>query len=325
MKLLTLSDIQRLIANEMEQTERVMQREIYTEVALAQSVMQYALQAKGKRFRPMLHLLSAGVCDYRGDFAPTAAAFIEFIHNATLLHDDVVDSSDIRRGQASAHIIFSNAASILVGDFLYTRAFQLMVSSGNAAVLKTMADATNLIAAGEVMQLANMHNLDIDETCYYRVIELKTAVLFSAACKIAAQLAGVSEEKIAALADYGKKLGMAFQMIDDMLDYMGDESKIGKALGDDLAEGKPTMPLIRALQQLCDPDQKRLRAILQTGDREAIMEVIALLKKTDALAYTQAQAEKMATAAAEALMIFPENDYKNALISLAYQAVHREA
>lgn len=321
---LSRAEIHALVAQELQQTEALMRAEMTSEVPLAELVMHYALDQGGKRFRPLLALLSAGICGYTGEHRTTAAAFIEFIHNATLLHDDVVDESEMRRGQATANIAFSNAASVLVGDFLYTRAFQLMVRTGNPEVLATMADATNLIAAGEVMQLSNMHDPDVDEARYYRVIELKTAVLFSAACKVAAQLAGVSQEKIEALAEYGRRLGMAFQIMDDVLDYTGEAENIGKSLGDDLAEGKPTMPLIRAQNQLDAADKQRLREIIEQGEREAIAEVMALLQKTDALAYSHQCAENMAQQAAECLHLFPESPYRNALIALAYQAANRD-
>lgn len=325
MKYANLLEIQALVQPQMQATETLMQKEMTSEVQLANLVMQYALGNGGKRFRPLLTLLSAGLCNYAAGHEITAAAFIEFIHNATLLHDDVVDESDMRRGQPTANIAFSNAASVLVGDFLYTRAFQLMVRTHNTAVIETMAQATNLIAAGEVMQLSNMHDPDVDEARYYRVIELKTAVLFSAACKIAAQLAEQKAENIHALAEYGRRLGMAFQMMDDVLDYMGDAQIIGKSLGDDLAEGKPTMPLIRAQQQLSPPERARLRAIIEAGEREAIDEVIALLRKTDALEYSRIKAEEMAQSAGDCLNIFPDNDYKEALKAVAYLAAHRNA
>lgn len=322
--LLNRAEIQALVASQMKRTESLMYQEMKAEVPLAELVMNYALGNSGKRFRPLLTLLSAGLCNYEGVHAETAAAFIEFIHNATLLHDDVVDVSEMRRGKPSANMVFSNAASVLVGDFLYTRAFQLMVRTGNASVLDTMATATNLVASGEVMQLSNMHNPDIDEQSYYRVIELKTAVLFSAACKVAAQLAGMDEDHINALAEYGKKLGMAFQIMDDVLDYTGDIEKTGKLIGDDLAEGKPTMPLIRAREQLVEKDKNRLREVIEQGDREAISEVISLLNKTDAFSYSHDCAIKMARDAVDSLKNFTDNKYKTALISLAYHAAERE-
>ncbi|EHM52453.1 putative octaprenyl pyrophosphate synthetase [Cardiobacterium valvarum F0432] len=315
--------IRQLIQREMAQTEALMQAEMRAEVPLAELVMQYAIGDGGKRFRPLLTLLSCGLCGYRDEHAITAAAFIEFIHNATLLHDDVVDESALRRGKPSANIAFGNAASVLVGDFLYTRAFQLMVRTGNSEVIAMMADAVNLIAAGEVMQLGNMHDPDVDESRYYRVIELKTAVLFAAACKVAGLLAGLDPAQSERLAVYGRKLGMAFQIMDDLLDYTGDEALIGKALGDDLAEGKPTLPLIRAQQQLPAADKARLRHIIEQGEREAIGEVMALLQATDALSYSRDAAARLADEAVQALASFPDNDYKTALTALAARTTER--
>ena len=321
-----LSDeaIQQLVQQDMQATEALMRAEMQSEVPLAELVMQYAIGDGGKRFRPLLTLLSCGLCDYCGEHATTAAAFIEFIHNATLLHDDVVDESALRRGKPSANIAFGNAASVLVGDFLYTRAFQLMVRTGNSALIAMMADAVNLIAAGEVMQLGNMHDPDVDEPRYYRVIELKTAVLFAAACKTAGLLAGLSEARSEQLAIYGRKLGMAFQIMDDLLDYTGDEALIGKSLGDDLAEGKPTLPLIRAQQQLPAAEKQRLRDIIEAGEREAIGEVIALLHATDALTYSRSAAGRLAEEAMQALAGFPDSAYKDALFSLAQRTTARE-
>lgn len=321
----TRAEIWQLIAPEMHRSESLMHQEMTAEVPFAESVMHYAIGNRGKRFRPLLTLLSAGLCGYRDEHCATAAAFIEFIHNATLLHDDVIDESEMRRGKPSANVAFSNAASVLVGDFLYTRAFQLMVRTGNPEVLETMAEATNLISTGEIMQLDNMYDPEVDEARYYRVIELKTAVLFSAACKVAAQLAGVARSRIDALAEYGKKLGLAFQILDDMLDYTGDVTQTGKATGNDLSEGKPTMPLIRAQTQLDEKDRTRLRSIIEQGEREAIDEVITLLGKTDALQYSYDCALKMVREAVDALRDFEDSSYKNALISLAYQAVNRDA
>lgn len=319
------TSIQMLIDEQLQATERLMQAQMTSEVPLAQMVMSYAINNGGKRFRPMLTLLSAGLCAYQNERAITLAALIEFIHNATLLHDDVVDESKMRRGKDSANIAFGNAASVLVGDFLYTRAFELMVSLGEMRVLAVMSQATNLIASGEVMQLSNLHNPEVDEARYFRVIELKTAVLFSAACECAGILAGVEKQKIDALRQYGRCLGMAFQIIDDLLDYHGDEARIGKALGDDLAEGKPTLPLIRALERLQKEDALRLREIIRAGEREAIAEVVALLAKTDAVAYSLEVARKMCAQAREALAVFADNAYKEALLALADNAIERLA
>lgn len=319
------ADIRSLVADKLQAAEKLMRREMVSEVPLAELVMAYAIGNGGKRFRPLLTLLASGLCAYQGEDDVLAAAFIEFIHNATLLHDDVVDESALRRGQDSANIAFGNAASVLVGDFLYTRAFQLMVRTGEYRVLDTMADATNQIAAGEVMQLSNVHDPDVDEARYYRVIELKTAVLFAAACKVAAQLANVDEEKITALSEYGRKLGMAFQIMDDLLDYTGDAKALGKALGDDLAEGKPTLPIIRAQACLDATDKARLRQIIEQGEREAIDEVITLIHKTDALDYAKRAAQQLADEAAAALHCFADSTYKDALCSICAQATRRRA
>lgn len=319
------ANIRTLVADKLEAAEALMRREMYSEVPLAELVMAYAIGSGGKRFRPVLTLLASGLCDYDGEDDILAAAFIEFIHNATLLHDDVVDESEKRRGQEAANIAFGNAASVLVGDFLYTRAFQLMVRTGEFAILQTMADATNQIAAGEVMQLSNVHDPDVDEERYYRVIELKTAVLFAAACRVAAQLAEVGDDLVEALAEYGRKLGMAFQIMDDLLDYTGDAETIGKSLGDDLAEGKPTLPIIRAMSELDDSGRARLREIIEQGEREAIDEVIALIRQTDALDYAKQAAQKLADEAVAALAPFADSDYKAALISLCEQATRRTA
>lgn len=322
---LTTNEIYTLVQDNMAATEVLMYAEMQSEIPLAELVMTYAVGNGGKRFRPLLTLLSAGLCRFnQHQYAVIAAAFIEFIHNATLLHDDVVDQSDMRRGKSSANVAFGNAASVLVGDFLYTRAFQLMVRTGNEKVIAMMADAVNLIAAGEVMQLDNMHDPDVDEKRYYRVIELKTAVLFSASCKVAGILAQCSEEECEALALYGQKLGMAFQIMDDLLDYTGNEATIGKSLGDDLAEGKPTLPLIRAQQQLSAPEKLRLRNIIEQGKRDSINEVMTMLNKTDALQYSRNAAKRLAEDAIKALNIFAENKYKIALQTLAYQAINRE-
>lgn len=323
MQILPLEQITALVSEKMKATENLMQKEMHSSIPLSNLVVEYALGHGGKRFRPLLTLLSAGLCEHDEEDIITAAAFIEFIHNATLLHDDVVDESTMRRGQPTANIAFSNAASVLVGDFLYTRAFQLMVRIKNHDVIATMSDATNLLAMGEVLQLSYTHNAELNEENYYRVIEMKTAVLFSAACKVAAQLAKHKESE--SLAEYGRFLGLAFQIQDDVLDYMGDSQTIGKSLGDDLAEGKTTLPLIRALNQLSTKEKQQLEEIIKNGKREAIHEVLLLLNKTDAIAYSQKKAQKMADIACSHLKKFPENTYRHALESLAYHAANRKS
>ena len=237
----------------------------------------------------------------------------------------MVDESDKRRGRDSVNAAFSNAAPVLVGDYFYTRAFQMMVRIANTEVLQTMANATNLIAAGEIMQLEHTHNPDINEERYYRVIELKTAVLFSAACRNGAVLAGASSEQIEKLTEYGKLLGMAFQIADDVLDYTGDAEKIGKSLGDDLAEGKPTLPLIRALSVLQNTDKERLYNIIKDGKREDIAEVLQLLAKTDALEYSQQKALEIAEKAAAILQDFPETKAREYLAAIPFISAVRSS
>lgn len=320
-----MNPVLELIRPQLAATEALMLAEIQSEIPLAEMVLHYTFSNGGKRFRPVLTLLSAGLCNYHHEHAITAAAFIEFIHSATLLHDDVVDESPMRRGQPAAHVAFGNAASVLVGDYLYTRAFQLMMRPQNLAVVSLMADTVNLVSAGEVMQLSHAHDPDIDEMRYYRVIEHKTAVLFSAACQIPALLAGCSTAQQSALASYGRKLGMSFQIMDDLLDYTGDTQKIGKALGDDLAEGKPTLPLIRALAVLPEEKRTRLQAIIQNGEREAMSEVLSLLAETDALDYSLSATKRLAAEAIAELTAFADNPYKHALIQLAEQASQRQA
>ena len=318
-------NLETLIKAPLRQVEKLMLKEMHSEVPLAELVMRYTIGSGGKRFRPMLTILSAGLCGAINQATIQAGAFIEFIHSATLLHDDVVDESPLRRGRPAAHREFGNAAAVLVGDFLYTRAFQLMVRTNKAAVIATMADAVNLIASGEVMQLSNMHDPDVDEERYFRVIELKTAVLFSAACQVAGQLAEQPPEICAALYQYGRKLGLAFQIIDDILDYTGEEQSLGKALGDDLAEGKPTLALIRAQSQLPADKCQRLREIIREGRREAFGEVLALLRETDALDYCRRRAQSLIDEAIGHLQSFPNNIYREALTAIARQAIARQA
>lgn len=312
-----------LIHRPLEAVEALMHQEMKSEVPLAEWVMHYIIDNGGKRFRPILTLLASGLSGKIDDNSILAGAFIEFIHSATLLHDDVVDNSPTRRGKASAHVEFGNSASVLVGDFLYTRAFQLMVRTGNFAVIQTMADAVNLIASGEVMQLTNIHNPDVDESAYYRVIELKTAVLFSSACKVAGLLNQQSEKQCEALYQFGQKLGMAFQIVDDVLDYTGNSEQLGKSLGDDLAEGKPTLALIRAQTQLNESNRQRLRTIIQEGNRDDIQEVIALLNQTDAFEYSMKQAQRLIEEALAELNHFPDSEYKSALQEIALKTIKR--
>ena len=320
-----LSDeaIRQLVQQDMQATEALMRAEMQSEVPLAELVMQYAIGDGGKRFRPLLTLLSCGLCDYRGEHAITAAAFIEFIHNATLLHDDVVDESALRRGKPSANIAFGNAASVLVGDFLYTRAFQLMVGSGSLKILDVMADATNIIAEGEVMQLMNIGNTDISESQYLQVIQYKTAKLFEAAAQVGAILAGADATQEQALKDYGMYVGTAFQIIDDVLDYSGSPEQIGKNVGDDLAEGKPTLPLIYLMRRGSAEAAADVRHALTHADRSYFDKIHAHVLASDALAYCTAQARQAAERAAACLEALPDNEVRRAMRDLAELSVAR--
>src|SRR6185295_4300429 len=244
----TLEPVQRLIAEEMSAVDQVIRRRLHSDVVLIRQVSEHIINGGGKRLRPALVLLAAGACGYSGNAHYQLAAVVEFIHTATLLHDDVVDASDLRRGQATANALFGNAASVLVGDFVYSRAFQMMVEVESMRVMRVLADATNVIAEGEVLQLMNCHNPDINEHDYLQVIRYKTAKLFEAATRIGAILGGASREQEDAMANYGMHLGTAFQLIDDVLDYSGENKATGKNVGDDLAEGKPTLPLIYAIK-----------------------------------------------------------------------------
>lgn len=316
--------IQSLIQNELSACNKLMSKQMQVDVPLAEAVMRYAIGEGGKMFRPLLLLLNCKMLNYQDDNAITAACFIEFIHNATLLHDDVVDQSDKRRGKDSANVAFSNSAAVLVGDFVYTRAFQLMVQLKNLAILEVMSDATNLIAKGEVLQLSTAFNPDLDEKGYFQVIELKTAVLFKASCQIAGLLAKQPLSLCEKLANYGKYLGFAFQIMDDLLDYQGDNQKLGKNRGDDLAKGKITLPLIYALNLANEKDRAKLKQIIKDGDINQIDWVIDLLNKTGAINKINQKMQEIIEKAKKSLDYFADNDYKKALISLADLAIHRD-
>jgi octaprenyl-diphosphate synthase len=293
-------------------------------VVLVNQVAEHIVAAGGKRLRPMLLLLAARALGHGGADAHQLAAVIEFIHTATLLHDDVVDESDLRRGRKTANALFGNAASVLVGDFLYSRSFQLMVELERVPVMKILADTTNAIAEGEVLQLLHVRNPDTDEPAYLKVIERKTAVLFAAATRLGALLAGADEALQQRLYDYGMALGYAFQIADDVLDYSADEAALGKHLGDDLAEGKATLPLIHAMRH-ADPDTRtRLRTIVEQGDVDAMPEVLAAIESTGGLDYSRRRAESYAEAAQRALEGLDDNDAMAALRGLARYAVRRD-
>ncbi len=315
--------LKQAIETDMKAVDRVLRTGLDSDVALVRSVADYIIGSGGKRLRPALLLLVARACGYRGNHHHTLAAVVEMIHTSTLLHDDVVDESAQRRGRPTANTEFGNAASVLVGDFLYSRSFQLMVSVDSMRVLQILADATNVIAAGEVQQLMNTGDVSLDEQAYIEVIQRKTAKLFEAAGRLGALLAGVDEVREAAFARYGMHLGTAFQIMDDLLDYTGDTAAIGKNLGDDLAEGKMTLPLIRALDVGSAGDVAMVRRAIENGGLTDFAPLIEVLKRTGALAYSQARAHDEADRAAACLEAEPASPDKETLIQLCAFAVER--
>lgn len=318
-----LENLSKLLAADMQSVDQVIRERLHSEVVLIRQVAEYIIGGGGKRLRPALVLLSSGALGYRGTAHHTLAAVVEFIHTATLLHDDVVDESALRRGRPTANTLFGNAASVLVGDFVYSRAFQMMVNVDDMRVLRVLADATNVIAEGEVLQLMNCRNADIDEASYLQVIRYKTAKLFEAAGRLGALLAGASPAVEEAMAAYGSHLGTAFQLIDDVLDYSGEAGVIGKNVGDDLAEGKPTLPLIRIIQHGSPEEAALVRGALASGGLDDLDRVLAAIHRSGALDYTRRQAEAEARAAAAALDSIPSTHYRDFLLQLAQFAVTR--
>ena len=318
-----LEQLYNLIDPDMRAVDRVIRTRLHSEVALVSQVAEYIITAGGKRLRPALVLLSAGALGYSGAHHHELAAIIEFIHTATLLHDDVVDESDLRRGRKTANALFGNAASVLVGDFLYSRAFQMMVEIGDMRIMRVLSDATNIIAEGEVLQLMNCHDADVDEERYLQVIRYKTAKLFEAASQLGAIIGQADTRQEEALATYGMHLGTAFQLIDDVLDYSGAEAETGKHLGDDLAEGKPTLPLIYVMQNGNAAQADCVRHAIENGGREDFAEVLAAIHATHALEHTQRQAQKEAELATTALGELPASTYKDSLLELSVFAVAR--
>jgi octaprenyl-diphosphate synthase len=321
---LALPDIQALTREDMAAVDALIRRRLASDVVLVNQVAEYIVGAGGKRLRPLLLLLAARALGHGGPDAHQLAAVVEFIHTATLLHDDVVDESDLRRGRRTANALFGNAASVLVGDFLYSRSFQLMVELDRMEVMRILADTTNAIAEGEVLQLLHVRNPDTDEAAYLRVIERKTAVLFAAATRLGALLAGADAATCDALHAYGLNLGYAFQVADDVLDYASDADTIGKNLGDDLAEGKATLPLIHAMAHADDARRARLRGIVEAGDRDALPEVAAAIEAAGSLGYSRERARTYAAAAEDALSPLAGNDAVAALRGLARYAVERD-
>ncbi|WP_036248449.1 octaprenyl diphosphate synthase [Massilia sp. BSC265] len=317
------NNIAQSIATDMEAVNAVIRQRLHSEVSLVNQIAEYIISAGGKRIRPVLVLLLANAYNYKGTAHHELAAVVEFIHTATLLHDDVVDESSMRRGRQTANALFGNAASVLVGDFLYSRSFQMMVSLDDMRVMRILSDATNVIAEGEVLQLLNMHDPDVTHESYLKVIRSKTAKLFEAAAELGALVGGASDEQIAAAGEYGRSLGTAFQLIDDVLDYAGDAAEIGKNLGDDLREGKPTLPLIWLMENGTEQQRQLVRSCIEHGDEEQFEAVLAAVTSSGALDYTRQQAEQAARRAAEAISSLPESVYKASLQQLCSFAVDR--
>ena len=309
----------------MREVDQVIAQRLASGVPLVGQVSKYIISAGGKRLRPALLLMICGALGFKGAQRFNLAAVVEFIHTATLLHDDVVDDSSMRRGNATANETFGNPASVLVGDFLYSRAFQMMVDAQSMRVMEVLADATNIIAEGEVMQLMNMHNAALDEAGYLQVIRSKTAKLFEASARVGALLAQASPEIEAACADYGQALGTAFQVIDDVLDYTGDASVMGKNLGDDLREGKNTLPLIAAMQRGSDEERQLIQSAIETGDLNQIEQVVAIVVNSGALDVARKAAASEARRAMAAAQRLPDNEYSRALVQLAAQLLERQA
>ncbi len=321
---MNLESIRALIADDLKATDELILSRLASDVVLINQIGHYIISSGGKRFRPLLVLLGARACGYEGTHHHVMAAAIEFIHTSTLLHDDVVDESHTRRGHRTANDVWGNAASVLVGDFLYSRAFQLMVEPRSLRILEMMADTTNVIAMGEVMQLLNIHNAEVDEAHYLEVIYRKTAKLFEAGLRVGPILVERPDWE-EALALYGSHLGAAFQLVDDALDYMGDPETLGKNVGDDLAEGKPTLPLIYVLHHGEPADRELIRTAIEAEDGSQYLEqVIDVIKRSGALDYTLQRAREEADKAKKLLFILPESPYRDALASLADLAVNRD-
>lgn len=307
----------------MKEVDQVIARRLNSGVPLVGEVARYIISAGGKRLRPALLLLTCGALGYKETQRFNLAAVVEFIHTATLLHDDVVDESTLRRGRATANESFGNPASVLVGDFLYSRAFQMMVDAGNMKIMEILADATNVIAEGEVLQLMNMHDASLDEVAYLRVIRSKTAKLFEASARLGAVLAGSTTLIEQACANYGQALGTAFQVIDDVLDYAGEAAEMGKNLGDDLREGKTTLPLIMAMQLGTNHQRETIRRAIETGAVTELPTIVEIVKQTGALEATLDAAAKEAQRAIKAAKLLPPTPYSEGLLQLAAQLLER--
>ncbi|NMP31816.1 octaprenyl diphosphate synthase [Thalassotalea sp. M1531] len=321
---MNLTEIQSLASQDMTEVNDLIYGQLTSDVALINQLGIYIVNAGGKRMRPLLSVLAARAIGYEGKDHLSIAAIVEFIHTATLLHDDVVDESNMRRGRETANALFGNSASVLVGDFLYTRSFQMMVKIKKMRVMEILSDTTNVVAEGEVLQLMNCNDPDTTEESYLQVIYCKTARLFEAATQLAAVISGSDPKIEQALADYGKHLGTAFQLVDDIMDYTADAKEMGKNVGDDLSEGKPTLPLLYAMANGNDEQRQLIRnAIEHCNGMEHLDEILAAMKATGSLEYTQRKAEQEADIAINALSEIPESEYKQALIALAHIAANR--
>lgn len=313
------------MAEDMARVDQVIRNRLSSDVALIEQISHYIIGAGGKRIRPRLVLLFAQALGFAGDEQYELAATVEFIHTATLLHDDVVDESSLRRGRKTANALFGNAASVLVGDFLYSRAFQMMVSVNRMRVLDVLADATNVIAEGEVLQLLNMHDPDIAVEQYLRVIRFKTAKLFEASARLGAVLAQASPAVETACADYGRALGTAFQLVDDLLDYEGHTEALGKNVGDDLREGKPTLPLLIAMERGTPEERELIRHAIEHGEVERLADIVAIVRRTGALDATREAARREAEIAKNSLSTWPASKALEALLELSARSVERSS
>ncbi len=309
----------------MREVDGVIRERLASDVVMINQIAHYIISAGGKRIRPMLVLMFASALGFSGRERFELAATVEFIHTATLLHDDVVDESALRRGRQTANALFGNAASVLVGDFVYSRAFQMMVSVNRMRVLEVLADATNVIAEGEVLQLMNMHDPDLSVDDYLRVIRYKTAKLFEASARIGAVLADAAPEVEESCADYGRSLGTAFQLVDDLLDYEGATEQLGKNVGDDLREGKPTLPLLLAMERGSAAERDLIRHAIEHGEVARLPEIVAIVRQTGALAATREAARAEADKAAHALGVLPPSAHREALLELCFRSVERSS
>lgn len=313
-----------MVAADFEAVNQLILGQLHSDVQLVETISQYLVDGGGKRIRPLLVLLAANCCGYQGSNHSLLAAIIEFLHTATLLHDDVVDTSELRRGRSTANAVWGNAPSVLVGDFLYSRAFQMMVELGDMRIMSILAHSTNQISEGEVRQLANVRNAELTQQEYRDVIKAKTAILFEASSYTAAVLSQVDNRQEQALKDYGLHLGMTFQLIDDVLDYEGDAKKMGKNVGDDLAEGKVTLPLIYTMENSNETELKLIRDTITNGNSTAAeQEIIALVNACGAIDFAKEQAQLEAQQAVLQLETLPNNQYRDALENLVALAVNR--